>query len=147
MILCQSSKVTYTRRKVKGQNGCQHHGYGEEGTAPGPLCLWASSIDELFFIQLWMFAVTVWHVGQSWTEATELYNFMRGKMDLQQRVSSIVMSNRKHLEIYKDKLVGTRDLSHHRNKTQSWAHWDDWVIGVTTKIAGRRTDFQLYIVD
>ena len=54
-------------------------------------------------------------------------------------------------KIYKDKLVDARGLSHHRNKIQSWAHWDDWVIGMMSKNEGGQTDrqtaFQLYIVD
>ena len=77
MILCQSSKVTNTRRKVKGQNGCRRHGHGNEGTALEPLSLWTSSIYELFFIEQRLSAAKVWHVGQSWTEATELSNFIR----------------------------------------------------------------------
>ena len=96
MILCLSSKVTYTRRKVKGQNGYRRHGYGKEDTALEPLSLWTSSIYELFFIELRLSAAKVWHVGQSWTEATELSNFTRGKMDLQQRLSS----SREYLKIY-----------------------------------------------
>ena len=86
MILCQSSKVTNTRRKVKGQNRCRRHGHGKEGTALEPLSLWTSSIYELFFIEQRLSAAKVWHVGQSWTEATELSKFTRGKMDLQQRL-------------------------------------------------------------
>ena len=100
MILCQSSKVTYTRRKVKGQNGCRRHGHGKEGTAVEPLSLWTSSIYELFFIEQRLSAAKVWHVGQSWTEATELSNFTRGKMDLQLCLSSTVVSSREHLELY-----------------------------------------------
>ena len=100
MILCQSSKVTYTHRKVRGQNGCRRHGHEKEGTALQPLRLRTSNIDELFFIELRLSAAKVWHVGQSWTKATELSNFTRGKMDLQLRLSSTVVSSREHLEIY-----------------------------------------------
>ena len=77
--------------------------------------LWTSSIDEVFFIELQLSAAKIWHVGQSWTKATELPNFMRGKMDVQQHL----VSSREHLEIYKDKPVDARGISHHRNKTQS----------------------------
>ena len=86
MILCQSSKVTNTRRKVKGQNRCRRHGHGKEGTALEPSSLWTFSIYELFFIEQRLSAAKVWYVGQSWTEATELSKFTRGKMDLQQRL-------------------------------------------------------------
>ena len=86
MILCQTSKVTYTRRKVKGQNGCRRHGHGKEGTARGPLCLWTSRIDELFFVELRMFVASVWRIEQTWTEVAVISNFTRGKMDLQQRL-------------------------------------------------------------
>ena len=77
MILCQSSKVTHTRRKVKGQNGCRRHGHGKEGTALEPLGLWTSSIYELFFIELRLSAAKVWHVGQSWTEAIQSFLTLR----------------------------------------------------------------------
>ena len=119
MILCQSSKVTNTRRKVEGQNGCRRHGQRKEATALEPLRLWTSSIDELFFIEQRLCAAKVWHVGQSWVETTVLYKFTRGKMDLQHRLSFAVVSSKGHLEIYKDKLVDARGLSHHRNKLQS----------------------------
>ena len=81
----------------------------------------------------------VWDVEQSWTEATELSNFTRGKIDLQQCLSSAVMLSTEHLEIYKDKLVDARGLSHHRNKTQSQA--------LSKRHDGqtdRQTAFQLY---
>ena len=82
MILSHSSKITNTRRKVKGQNGCRRHGHGKEGTALEPLSLCISSTYELFFIEQRLSAAKVWHVGQSWTEATELSKFTRGKIDL-----------------------------------------------------------------
>ena len=119
MILCQSPTKLHTHRKVKGQHGCCCHGHGKEGTTIEPLCLWTSSIDEVFYIEQRLCAAKVWHAGQSWTEATEHFKFTRDKMDLQYRLSSPAMLSRRHLEIYKDKLVDTRGLSNHRNKFQS----------------------------
>ena len=132
-MLCQSPNKlhTHTRRKVKGQHGCHHHGHGNEGTALEPLCLWTSSIDEVLYIEQRLCAAKVGHVGQSWTEATEHSKFTQDKMDLQHRLSSATVLSRQHLEIYKDKLADARGLSNHRNKFQSWACWDDWVSCVT----------------
>ena len=137
MIHCQSPNELHTHWKVKGQYGRRHHGHGKEGTVLEPLCLWTSSIDELFFIELRLFVAIVWYIAQSWVETTVLYKLTQGKIDPQQRLSSAVVSSREHLEIYKDKLVDARDLSHHRNKMQSWAHWDDWVNGVTVRQTDR----------
>ena len=140
MILCQSWKVTYTRRKVKGQNGYRRHGHGKEGTTLEPLSLWTSSVYELFFIELRSCAAKVWHIGQSWAEATVLYKLTQGKIDPQQHLSSTVVPSTEHLEIYKDKLVDARSLSHHWNKMQSWAHWDDWINGMMVRQTDRRTN-------
>ena len=41
------------------------HGHKKEGTALQPLCLWTSSIDELFYIEQRLYTAKVWHVGQS----------------------------------------------------------------------------------
>ena len=53
----------------KIQNGCCH-GDGKEGTALEPLRLYTSNIDELFYIEQRLCTAKVWHVGQSWGEAT-----------------------------------------------------------------------------
>ena len=42
----------------------------ERGTGLEPLHLWISSIDELFYIEHWLYIAKVWHIEQSWTEAT-----------------------------------------------------------------------------
>ena len=123
MILCQSPNKLHTRtRKIKGQHGCHRHGHGKVATALEPLCLWTSSIDEVFYIEQRLCAAKVGHVGQSWTEATEHFKFAQDKMDLQaqHRLSAAVVS-RQHLEIHKDKLADARGLSNHRNKFQSSA--------------------------
>ena len=114
MILYQHSNKLYIHvERSKVNYGCRHRGHEKEGTATELLYLWTSSIDELFFIELRLSTAKVWHIEQSWTEATELSNFTRGKMDLQQHLSSAVVSSREHLEFYKDKLVDARGLSHH----------------------------------
>ena len=56
MILCQSPTKLHTRRKVKGQHGCC---LGKEGTALELLRLWASNIDEVFYIEQRLCAVKV----------------------------------------------------------------------------------------
>ena len=117
MILCQSPTKVHTW-PLKVQNGCRH-GDGKEGTALEPLCLWTSSIDELFYIEQRLHTAKVWHVGQSWCEATEHFKFTRDKMDLQHCLSSPAMLSRQQLEIYKDKLADGRGLSNHRSKFQS----------------------------
>ena len=117
MILCQSPTKVHTR-PLKIQNGCRH-GDGKEGTALEPLRLWTSSIDELFYIEQRLYKAKVWHVGQSWGEATEHFKFMRDKMDLQHRPSSPAVLSRQQLEICKDKLADARGLSNHRSKFQS----------------------------
>ena len=98
---------------------CQCHGHGKEGIVLEPLRLWTSSIEGIFFIELRLFAAKVWHVGQSWTEVTELSKLTQGIMDLQQHLSFAVVSSKEHLENYEDKLVDARGISHHRNKMQS----------------------------
>ena len=60
----------------------------------GPLCLWISSTAELFYIEQRLCAAKIWHVGQSWTEATEHSKFTRDKMDLQHRLSSPAVLSR-----------------------------------------------------
>ena len=145
MILCQSPDKLHTRWKVKGQYGSSRHGHGKEATALEPLRLWTSSISELFFIEQRLSAAKVWQVGQSWAETTVLYKFTRGKMDLQHRLSFTVVSSREHLEIYKDKLIDARGLSHHRDKLQSWTHWDDWVNGMMDGRTDGQIAFHLYI--
>ena len=147
MILCQSPDKLHARWKVKGQYGSSRHGHGKEDTALEPLRLWTSSIGELFFIEQRLSAAIVWYVGQSWAEATVLYKFTRGKIYPQQRLSSTVVSSTNYLEIYEHKLVDARGPSHHWNKMESWAHWDDWVNGVTVRQTDRQTAFQLYIVE
>ena len=84
----QSRNKLHTRRKVKGHHGCRPHGHGKEGTALELLRLWTSSIDEVFYIEQRSCAAKVWHVGQSWTEATDDYKFTQDKIDLQHRPSS-----------------------------------------------------------
>ena len=81
--------------------------------------LWTSSIDELFYIEQRLYTAKVWHVGQSWGEATEHFKFTQDKMDLQHRLYSPAVLSRQQLEIYKDKLADARGLSNHRNKIQS----------------------------
>ena len=83
----------------------------EKGIALQPLHLWTSSTEELFYTEQQLCAVTVWHVGQSWTEATEHSKFIQDKMDLQHHLSSPAVLSRQHLEIYKGKLVDPRDLN------------------------------------
>ena len=78
-------------------------------------------MHELFYIEQRLSTAKVWHIGQSWTEATEHSKFTRDKMDLQNRLSSATMLSTQHLEVYKDKLVDARGLSNHRNKFQSSA--------------------------
>ena len=75
VAIYQSRNKLHTRRKVKGQHGCCHHGHGKEGTALEPLRLWTSNIDEVFNIEQRLCAAKVGHGGQSWTEATEDYKF------------------------------------------------------------------------
>ena len=104
---------------MKVQNGCHRHGHGKKGTALESLCLWTSSIDELFYIEQRFYTANVWHVGQRWAEATEHSKFMQDKIDLHHRLHSPAVLSRQHSEIYKDKLADARGLSNHRNKFQS----------------------------
>ena len=136
----KAQKLHTRVERSKGQNGYRRHGHGKEATALEPLHLWTSSTGELFFIEQRLSAAIVQHIGQSWVEATALYKLPRGKIDPHQRLSSTVVSSTGHLEIYKHKLVDARGPSHHWNKMQSWAHWDDWVSGVTVRQTDRRTD-------
>ena len=148
-MLCQSPNKLHTRTrwKVKGQHGCRRHGHGKEGTALEPLRLWTSSIDELFYIEQRLYTAKVWHVGQSWGEATEHFKFTWDKMELQHHLSSPAVLSRQRLEIYEDKLADARGLSNHRNKIQRWAGWDDWVSCMTDRRTDRQTPFCLYIID
>ena len=86
-----------------------------------PLRLWTSSTDKLFYIEQRLCAAKVWHVLQSWAEATEHSNFTRDEMDLQHRLSSPAVLSREYLEICKDKLADARGFSNHRKKIQSLA--------------------------
>ena len=147
MIFCQSPTKLHTRWKFKLQYGCCPHDHGIEGTAIEPLHLWTSSIGELFYIEQRLSTAKVWHVGQSWTEATYDSKFTRYKIDLHHRLCSPAVLSRQHLEIYNGKVVDARCLSYHRNKIQSWACWDDWVSCVTDRQTDRQTPFRLYIVD
>ena len=115
----QSRNKLHTCRKVKGQHGCHRHGHGKEATALELLCLWTSSIVGVFYIEQQLCAAKVGHIGQSWTEATEHFKFMRDKMDLWHRLSSTAVVSRQQIEIYKDKLADASGLRNHRNKTQS----------------------------
>ena len=118
MILYQNPNKLHTHGKVKGQHGCRWHGHGKEGSALEPLHLWTSSTDELFYIEQQSCAAKIWHVGQSWVEATEHSKYTQDKMDLQHRLHSPAMLSRQQLEIYKDKLADDRGLSNHRNNIQ-----------------------------
>ena len=70
---------------------------------------WTFSVDEVFYIEQRLCAAKVWHIEQSWTEATEHSKLMRrDKMDLQHHPLSLVVLSKQHLEIYKDKLVDAR---------------------------------------
>ena len=60
------------------------------------------STDELFYIEQRLCAAKVWHVGQSWAEATKHSKFTQDKTDLQHHLSSPAMLSRQHLEIYKE---------------------------------------------
>ena len=140
MILCHSPNKLHTHWKVKGQYGCRHHDHGKEGTAIELLHLWTFSIDELLYIELRLYRSKVWHVGQSWTEATEYSKSMQDKMDLQHCLSNSAMLSKQHLEIYKNKLVDARGLSNHKKKMQRWACWDDWVNCVMNRQTDRWTD-------
>ena len=80
MILSQSpKKIKYTLKGQRSTYGCRRHRHGKDGTALEPLRLWTSSIDELFYIEQRLYTAKVWHVGQSWTEATEHFKFMQDK--------------------------------------------------------------------
>ena len=148
IILCQSLTKLHTQPlnwKFKVQNGCRR-GHGKEGTVLESLCLLTSSVDELFYIEQWLYTAKVWHVGQSWAEATEHSKFMQDKIDPQHHLYSPAVLSRQHLEIYTDKLADPRGLRNHRNNFQSWLRWDDWVNCVTVRQTDRQTPFRLYIV-